>query len=118
MNQKTLKGERTVNGQSNIWTIAKVVARGVEVNTKSGEQKQHNAQKPVELVKTALENSSDPKDLVVDWFTGSGTTLIAAEKMDRVFYGMEMEPRYCDVIVKRWEELTGKTAELEQSKAA
>ena len=49
---------------------------------------------------------------VYDPFLGSGTTLIAAEQLERKCYGMEIDPRYCDVIVKRWETLTGKKAEL------
>jgi DNA modification methylase len=46
-------------------------------------------------------------------FRFSGTTLMACEKMDRICYGMELDPKYCDVIVKRWEQFTGKKAELE-----
>jgi DNA modification methylase len=51
--------------------------------------------------------------LIADPFLGSGTTLIAAEQLGRKCYGMEISPQYCDVIVKRWETLTGKKAELE-----
>jgi DNA modification methylase len=50
--------------------------------------------------------------IVFDPFLGSGTTLIAAEKTGRTCYGMELDPKYCDVIVKRWEDFTGKKAEL------
>ena len=50
---------------------------------------------------------------VLDNFSGTGTTLIACEKLDRVCYGIELDPKYCDVIVKRWENFTGKKAELE-----
>jgi DNA modification methylase len=53
--------------------------------------------------------------VVYDPFLGSGTTLIAAEQLGRKCYGMEISPQYCDVIVKRWETLTGKKAELEAS---
>ena len=52
-------------------------------------------------------------DLVLDLFLGSGSTLIACEKLDRICYGMELDPKYCDVIIKRWENFTGKKAELE-----
>ncbi len=69
--------------------------------------------KPVELVARSLTNSSRPGDLVLDPFLGSGTTLIAAEQTGRVCYGMEIDPRYCDVIVRRWEEFTGRKAVLD-----
>ena len=53
-------------------------------------------------------------EIVYDPFLGSGTTLIASEQLGRACYGMEISPQYCDVIVKRWENLTGKKAVLEQ----
>ena len=71
----------------------------------------HPTMKPVELVARAVENSSSAGDIVLDLFLGSGTTLIAAEQTGRICYGMEIDPRYCDVIVKRWEAFTGKKAE-------
>jgi site-specific DNA-methyltransferase (adenine-specific) len=71
----------------------------------------HPTMKPVELVARAVENSSSAGDIVLDLFLGSGTTLIAAEQTGRICYGMEVDPRYCDVIVKRWEAFTGKKAE-------
>jgi len=69
--------------------------------------------KPVELVERAIRNSSRPGDRVLDPFGGSGTTLIAAEKSGRVARLMELDPRYVDVIVSRWQEWTGKTATRE-----
>lgn len=66
--------------------------------------------KPVELVARAIRNSSRKNDLVFEPFGGSGTTLIAAEQMGRVAAVIEKSPQYCDVIVRRWEALTGKTA--------
>ncbi len=71
----------------------------------------HGTQKPVECMERPLRNHDAP--LVYDPFLGSGTTLIAAEQLGRKCYGMEISPQYCDVIVKRWEEFTGKTATLE-----
>ena len=68
--------------------------------------------KPVELITMALEDQKDKKT-VYDGFLGSGSTIIACEKMDRICYGMELDPIYCDVIIKRWENFTGKKAELE-----
>ena len=58
-----------------------------------------------------IQNNSSKGDIVYDPFLGSGTTLIAAEKMERVCYGMELSPEYVDIIVKRWEDFTGKKAE-------
>ena len=71
----------------------------------------HPTQKPVKLVCKWL-SSSDVKS-VADPFLGSGTTLIAAEQLGRKCYGMEIDPKYCDVIVKRWEDFTGQTATRE-----
>jgi len=70
----------------------------------------HPTQKPVELIEKALLNSSKSGDVVHDCFGGSGSTLIAAEKNARYARLMELDPKYCDVIVKRWQEFTGKQA--------
>jgi DNA modification methylase len=69
--------------------------------------------KPVRLFAKMMKNSTRKECLVYDPFLGSGTTLIAAEQLGRKCYGMEISPQYCDVIVKRWENLTGKKAVLE-----
>jgi DNA modification methylase len=73
----------------------------------------HPTMKPVALVEKAITDASKANDVVLDLFGGSGTTLIAAEKNGRVARLMELDPKYCDVIVKRWEEFTGKKAVLE-----
>ena len=73
----------------------------------------HPTQKPVELIERAVTNSSKGGDVILDVFGGSGTTMIAAEKNGRHSRLMELEPKYCDVIVKRWCEFTGKDATLE-----
>jgi DNA modification methylase len=80
--------------------------RGVD-----GEDKEHIAQKPVELLAQVM-GVTRRGSVVYDPFLGSGTTLIAAEQLGRKCYGMEISPSYCDVIVKRWETLTGKKATL------
>jgi DNA modification methylase len=67
----------------------------------------------VELIERALVNSSKAGDLILDLFGGSGSTLIACEKIDRSSRQMELDPKYCDVIVKCWQDFTGKTAHLE-----
>jgi len=71
---------------------------------------QHPTQKPVLLAERAIKNSNQYS--VLDLFLGSGSTLIACEKTNRKCYGMEIDPHYCDVIVKRWEDYTGNKAEL------
>src|SRR4029077_19727629 len=72
----------------------------------------HLTEKPVELATRALEYSSKPGENVLDLFGGSGSTLIAAEQTKRRAYLMELDPLYCDVIVTRWEQFTGKKAVL------
>lgn len=72
---------------------------------------EHPTSKPVGLIAGTAKNH--PSKLMADPFLGSGTTLIAAEQLNRKCYGMEISPAYCDVIVKRWETLTGKQAVLE-----
>jgi site-specific DNA-methyltransferase (adenine-specific) len=79
---------------------------------------EHPTMKPVELFQYQLENSSKKNGVVLDLFGGSGSTLIACEKTGRQARLMELDPRYCDVIVKRWEDFTGKKAILEESQEA
>jgi DNA modification methylase len=74
----------------------------------------HPTQKPVCLPEEAILNSSKGSDCVVDLFGGSGSTLMACEKTGRVNRSMELDPKYCDVIVKRWEDFTGKKAVLSE----
>jgi DNA modification methylase len=62
------------------------------------------------MIAYLMANSTEPDQIVYDPFLGSGTTLIAAHQLGRVCYGMELSPRYCDVIVKRWESLSGQKA--------
>lgn len=71
---------------------------------------EHPTMKPVSLFSYQMANSTAPQGLVYDAFLGSGTTLIAAEQLGRKCYGMELSPQYCDVIVERWQNLTGKEA--------
>lgn len=73
--------------------------------------------KPVELVERAILNSSKSGEIVLDGFGGSGSTLIAAEKTGRKARLMELDPKFCDVIVKRWKEYTGNKAQLYENKA-
>ena len=77
-----------------------------------GRSVDHPTMKPVKLVARMIANNTDPGDLVLDPFGGSGSTLIAAAQLGRRCYTIEMDPRYADVIIKRWENLTGEKAEL------
>ncbi len=73
---------------------------------------EHATPKPIALCSRAIKSSSRENESVLDVFGGSGSTLIACEQLDRTCYMMELDPKYCDVIVKRWETLTGEKAVL------
>jgi len=88
--------------QGDVWFVKKPVANDL-----------HPTMKPVELVERAVGNSSKGRDTVLDPFGGSGSTLIACEKTTRQARLIELEPKYCDVIIRRWQEFTGKEASLD-----
>jgi DNA modification methylase len=88
--------------QDTIWEVARPKA-----------SREHPTMKPLELVVRALETSCNRGDLVLDPFGGSGTTLLAAESTGRAAHLIELDSRYCDVVVRRWEQATGKTALLD-----
>jgi DNA modification methylase len=90
--------------QSTLWQEKKPAANRI-----------HPTAKPIELIERALLNSSEAGDVVADLFGGSGSTLIACERRNRKARLMEIDPKYGDVIVKRWEEYTGKKATLDGS---
>lgn len=71
---------------------------------------EHPTMKPLDLIGYQIQNSSRKNEIVLDLFGGSGSTLIAAEQLDRTCYMSELDPRYCDVIIRRWENLTGERA--------
>jgi len=75
----------------------------------------HTTPKPVALVERAVTNSSKSGDLVSDFFGGSGSTLIACEKTNRYCRMMELDPQYCDVIIKRWQDFSGQEAVMEST---
>ena len=85
-----------------VWDIGKDSASGYV----------HPTQKPVALAEQALNDFTKAKNITLDLFGGSGSTLIACERLSRHCRMMELEPAYCDVIIKRWEDFTGQTAEL------
>lgn len=72
-----------------------------------GVKRIHPTQKPVSLMSDILQDFTDDKATVLDLFGGSGSTLIACEQLNRKCYMMELDPHYCDVIINRWENLTG-----------
>ena len=78
--------------------------------------KEHPTMKPVDLYVNAYLNNSKAGDVAYEPFSGSGTAFIASEKVSRKCRGIEISPHYCDVIVKRWEEFTGKKAFIEKAK--
>jgi DNA modification methylase len=88
--------------QGDVWFIDKPVRNDL-----------HPTMKPVALVERAIRNSSKSRDIVLDPFGGAGSTLIACEKAGRQARLIELDPKYCDVIVRRWQEWTGEQAKLE-----
>jgi DNA modification methylase len=91
--------------QGDVWFIDKPVRNDL-----------HPTMKPVALVERAIRNSSKTRDIVLDPFAGSGTTLIACEKTGRQARLIELDPRYCDVVCQRWQSFTGKAATLERDR--
>lgn len=92
--------------RTNVWDYAGINAFGKEQKN----LKMHPTVKPVELIKDAILDASDRNSIILDAFLGSGSTLVAAEQSDRVCYGIEIEPKYIDTAIRRYEELTGKDA--------
>lgn len=105
LEQVVLRGrDITVASKANdclmsLWRFEKPVRNG-----------EHPTMKPIPLCARAIQNSSKPKDTVLDLFGGSGSTLMAAEQTGRICYSMELDPIYVDVIIRRWEEYTGQKA--------
>jgi DNA modification methylase len=101
------RGDRT---QSTVWDVANLNPMGGNhEETKTG----HGTQKPVELMRRPILNHTERGDVVYDPFLGSGTTMIACEMTERICYGQDIDPRYVDVIVKRWQDFTGQQATLD-----
>jgi 16S rRNA G966 N2-methylase RsmD len=91
--------------------IYRIMHGGVVNDDGHNARRVHPTQKPIRLMASIIKDYADGGD-IVDLFSGSGTTLVAAEQLGRKCYGMEISPNYCDVIVKRWENLTNKKATL------
>ena len=101
-------------GAGHLWAADRKQSTILEFD-KPSRNGEHPTMKPVALFEYQLLNNTKGGDIVLDSFGGSGTTLIAAEKNGRVARLMELDPKYCDVIVKRWQEFTGKRAVLEST---
>ena len=93
------------NNESDVWIC----------NRENRAEYAHPTQKPVELIERAINNSCKYNSIVLDCFGGSGSTLIACSKTNRKACLMELDPKYCDVIVRRWQDYTGKQATLEST---
>jgi len=91
------------------WNYWQIKSAGSQI---TGEKIEHRAAFPIGLASNMIQDFSIKNDLIYEPFCGSGTTLIASEQLGRKCYGMEISPNYCDVIVKRWENLTGKKATI------
>lgn len=100
-------------GAAGHWTGDRKQNTVWEIATNKENDTGHGTQKPVECMKRPIENNSSPGQAIYDPFLGSGTTLIAAEMTGRACHGLEISPKYVDVIVERWQRFTGKTAERE-----
>jgi len=98
-------------GAGHLWAADRKQTTILEFD-KPNRNKEHPTMKPVALFEYQMLNNTKGGDIILDSFGGSGTTLLAAEKNGRIAYVMELDPKYCDVIVKRWEDFTGKTAKL------
>jgi DNA modification methylase len=103
----TVKLGTSGRNRSNVWAYEGVIGFGAD---KARERAMHPTVKPMALVKDALLDSSKRGDLVLDLFGGSGTTLIAAERSGRRCRMMELDPKYADVIIRRWEAMSGQEA--------
>lgn len=102
------------DGAAHLWATDRKQTTVLEFDKplRNGE---HPTMKPVELFEYQMLNNTKGQDIVLDSFGGSGTTCIAAEKNGRYAYLMELDPKYCDVIIKRWQDFTGKQATLESN---
>jgi DNA modification methylase len=101
------RGDRT---QSTVWNVKNLNPHG---GNKDEKQTGHGTQKPVELMRRPMLNHTERGDIVYDPFLGSGSALIAAEQTGRICYGLDIDPRYVDVIISRWQAQSGKKATLE-----
>lgn len=99
------------DGASHLWASDRKQTTVIDFN-KPQRNGEHPTIKPIGLFDYQIKNNTKPGDVVLDLFMGSGTTIMACEQNGRIAYGMELDPKYVDVIINRWETFTGKKAEL------
>lgn len=102
LNKEMSTGNNLLSEIGDIWTAKRL----------SGKDYEHATSKPPSLHEKAILRCTKPGDIILDSFLGSGSTLIAGEQLKRKVYGVELEPIFCDLIIKRWEKLTGRKAEV------
>ena len=106
MNKELTTGNNLLEETSDeldLWLVKRLPAK----------EYQHATSKPPKLHEKAIRRCTKPGDIILDSFSGSGSTLIAGEQLKRKVYGMELEPIFCDLIIRRFEKLTGIKAEVE-----
>ena len=101
---------QTAQMLTTVWDVPNLNPHG---GNKQEQPTGHSTQKPVELMRRPILNHTEPGEHLYDPFLGSGTTLIACELTERRCISIDIDPRYCDVAVQRWQTLTGKLACLE-----
>ena len=106
MNQEFGTGNELVE-QVDIWTAKRLASKEYE----------HATSKPITLHEKAIKRCTKVGDIILDSFLGSGSTLLCAEQLGRTVYGCELEPVFCDLIIKRWEQMTGKKAVITHEEA-
>jgi DNA modification methylase len=108
-------GWRGGRKESTLWEISNLnpFGGGSTDETTEDSATGHGTQKPVELMRRPILNHTEKGAVIYDPFLGSGSTLIAADSVERICYGMEISPRYVDTTVERWQDTTGKQAVLE-----
>lgn len=103
------------DGASHLWASDRKQSTVIEFD-KPQRNGEHPTMKPVGLFDYQIKNNTKKQDIVLDLFGGSGTTIVACEQNGRIAYSMELDEHYCDVIIQRWENLTGEKAVLTNNK--
>lgn len=103
LNKELSTGNNLLDEFTDIWAVKRL----------SSKEYQHATSKPITLHEKAIKRCTKPGDIILDSFLGSGSTLLAGEQLDRRVYGCELEPRFCDLIIKRYASFTGKKAVIQ-----
>lgn len=108
LNKEIGTGNEMLDQIGDIWAVKRL----------SGKEYEHATSKPPKLHEKAILRCTRPGDVILDSFLGSGSTLIAGEQLKRKVYGIELEPIFCDLVIKRWEKLTGLKATVNRDEKA